>query len=121
MTTRRQQCNPHPARRSNRSHLLRGTPVAAWICMVLLFASARAQEEPLFEKLKDTFQQEYLKIGILLQTVGDYQGERSFAGSNGFSVANARVNLYGNLDDGFSYLFTTSFVSNVAILDAVVS
>lgn len=77
-----------------------------------------AQDEPMFEKLRSTFQQEYLSIGILVQTVADFQIERSFPGANGFSVANARINLFGNLDGGFSYLFTTNFVSSPAILDA---
>jgi hypothetical protein len=89
--------------------------------MMAFPVAGHAQEEPAFEQLKSTFQHEYLNIGMLVQTVADFQIERTFPGNNGFTIANARLNLFGSLDGGFGYLFTTNFATSPAILDAMVS
>ncbi len=79
---------------------------------------AAQQPEPLWERLRSTFQQEALTVGALLQIVGDAQIERSAPGPNGFSVANARFRLEGRLDGGFEYFFQTAFTQSPAVLDA---
>ncbi len=75
-------------------------------------------DEPRFKQLTETFKKEYLSIGFLLQTVGDFQPERSFVGNNGFNVANLRLKISGELDRGFGYFLQTNFVRSPAILDA---
>ncbi len=81
-------------------------------------ATAVAQDEPLLDSFQRRFKTEPLNIGLLLQVVGDFQPDRSFAGENGFSVANFRLNMRGNLDGGFGYMLQTSFTRSPAILDA---
>jgi hypothetical protein len=95
--------------------------------MILLGGAPRAaaqdeapaqDDEPLYEELVRHFKKPYLSIGALFQAVADFQAERSFAGSNGFSIANMRISLSGELDGGFGYFFQTNFVRSPAILDA---
>lgn len=88
---------------------------------VLFFAgmSVQAQDQLSsdFEQFKDQFKKEYFSVGGLLQTVGDYQFER-ITGENGFSVGNARLQVYGEFDDKFGYQLQTNFVRSSALLDA---
>ncbi len=74
--------------------------------------------EPVFEELVRTFQRDFLTVGILLQVVGDFQTERTFAGENGFTIANARVRVRGELDQGFGYFLQANLATAPAILDA---
>lgn len=83
--------------------------------------SVKAQsfgDEPLYDKLKKDFQKEYLSIGSLIQFVGDFQPERNLGGNNGFSIANLRLKVSGDLDHGFGYVIQTKFDRSPAILDA---
>lgn len=81
--------------------------------------AARAQDqESEFARLVAQFQRPYLSIGTLLQTVADFQLDRSMSGNNGFSVANFRLRLSGELDEGFGYFLQTNFAATPAILDA---
>lgn len=88
---------------------------------VLFFVgkSVQAQEQSSsdFEQFKDQFKKEYFSVGGLLQTVGDYQFER-ITGENGFSVGNARLQVYGEFDNKFGYQLQTNFVRSSALLDA---
>lgn len=97
--------------------------ISAWIFAGLALAPAPlpAQNEPKFAALKSTFQKEYLRIGMLVQWVADFQPERSFPGENGYSIANMRLNIGGTLDAGFSYFFQTNFIGGRSILDARLS
>ncbi len=92
------------------------------VLLALLLGGARpaaAQEdEPLWRQLEQTFKKDYLSIGVLLQTVADFQVERSAIGSNGFNISNFRLSLSGNLDHGFSYFLQTNFAATPTILDA---
>ncbi len=91
--------------------------VALWL--ILCFVTfARAQDEPLFNELTKTFKKDYLSLGVLFQSVADFQIERSFSGNNGFNISNMRINLSGELDNGFGYLFKTNVINSPAILDA---
>lgn len=96
---------------------------AVWAVAIGLLALPQAvwaqqDAEPSFDQLVAAFQREYLTLGILLQVVGDYQHERTFAGENGFSIANARVRVTGQLDNGFGYLVQANVAATPAILDA---
>ncbi|MBU2444062.1 MAG: OprO/OprP family phosphate-selective porin [Bacteroidetes bacterium] len=86
--------------------------------MVLTTSIGNAQEEPLFEKLQKNFQTKYFDVGFLFQGVFDHQFERTFPGNNGFSLANVRVILSGELDEGYGYYLQTNFVSARPLLDA---
>lgn len=97
-----------------------------FIVLLLVFGLSQAvwgqeqtKDEPLYTQLTETFKKEYFSIGVLLQTVGDYQPQRSFGGNNGFSIANLRLKLSGELDHGFGYLLQTNFTGSPSILDAV--
>jgi hypothetical protein len=79
-----------------------------------------AQDEPLFEKLKKDFNKEYLSIGALIQVVGDFQNERSFAGTNGFNISNFRWRIYGKMDKNLSYFLQANFIKSPAFLDAYI-
>ena len=92
------------------------------ILLFLLIGSAiDAQDEPLGEALKENFKKSYLSVGMLLQTVGDFQGERTVAGNNGFNISNFRLSLRGELDRGFAYFVQANFIASPAILDARLS
>jgi hypothetical protein len=77
-----------------------------------------AQDEGLYSELKNTFQKKYLSLGVLFQTVGDFQIERNLSGHNGFIIKNMRVKIYGELDEGIGYNLQTEFVRSPAVLDA---
>lgn len=82
---------------------------------------AKAQtfgDEPIYDQLKNDFQKDYLRIGSLIQFVGDFQPERNLGGTNGFSIANLRLKVSGELDHGFGYVVQTRFNATPAILDA---
>lgn len=83
---------------------------------------AQSTEEPLLASLQRAFKQEALSIGVVIQTVGDYQFDPDYSpGNPGFSLAAARLQVKGDLDGGFGYFFQTEFVSANPLLDARVS
>ena len=86
----------------------------------LWLGSVFAQDEPKMESLREVFQRDYLKIGFVFQFVGDFQQERT-SGFNGFSIANMRLTVQGNLDRGFGYLVRTNFINSTSVLDAKMS
>jgi hypothetical protein len=89
--------------------------------LILVFSTtclfSEDTEEPLLENLRDTFQKKYLSFGMVLQTVADFQVERSFPGNNGFNISNLRLRVYGELDKNFSYFMMANFINSVSILD----
>ena len=100
---------------------MRGTFLLAVVMLLPHAARAQEREEPLIAKLAETFRSEQLTLGVLLQTVADVQIERTLPGSSGFSIANFRLLLHGQLDDGFGYWLQANFVNSPAILDAMMS
>jgi len=89
------------------------------ITVLLLSVPVFAQEndEPLFEEFKNSFSKPYLRIGLVLQTTGNFQIERQ-AGTNGFELTNLRFKLSGKFDKGIGYAIQTSFTRSPTILDA---
>jgi hypothetical protein len=72
-----------------------------------------------FEDFRDQFKNDYFSVGALLQTVGDYQPERiGGIGNNGFSIGNARLQIFGEIDQSFGYQLQANFVKNPSVLDA---
>jgi phosphate-selective porin len=95
------------------------TQLLILIALILSFpGKVILQDEPLLEKLNNTFKKDYLSIVLLFQAVGDFQIERNIPGYNGFTIANMRINIYGELDEGFGYLFKTNLTNSPSILDA---
>ncbi len=82
---------------------------------------AQGTEEPIFDRLRETFKKDYLSVGVLLQAVADFQVERTLPTENGFSIANFRLLLQGEMDEGFGYFLQTNFAGTPAILDARMS
>jgi hypothetical protein len=81
--------------------------------------AAAQQAEPQFGELTRFLKRDYFSLGVLLQTVADVQAERTLAGENGFSVANFRLQVKGELDGRYGYLLQTNFVGSPSILDAL--
>lgn len=77
-------------------------------------------DEPVYDEFISNFKKDYLTLEMLFQVVADFQPERSFIGNNGFSLSNARLRLFGNLDDNFSYFFQASFIVSPLLLDAAI-
>ena len=94
--------------------------LVAGAILAAAFRSAGAAEtsEPLLEAFRKNLKKDYMSVGVLLQFVFDFQNERVLEGTNGFSVANARVRISGDFDRGFGYFLQTSFTSTPAVLDA---
>ncbi len=78
---------------------------------------SQEQDEPLFEDFKNAFSKQYLRIGLVLQTTGNFQIERE-DGTSGFELTNLRLKLSGKFDKGFGYAIQTSFTRSPSILDA---
>lgn len=88
--------------------------------LILLSMTLKAQDEPLYEKFKKTFKQDYLNLELLTQFAGDYRSER-VTGNNGFFIGNMMVSFSGSMDQNFSYLIRTSFIQSPAILEAALT
>ncbi len=94
------------------------TAVAAAVLTAPGLVEAQRDDEPTYQRLLAQVTQDYLRLGVLLQTVADLQIERSAPGGNGFNISNFRVALSGDLDAGFGYFLQTNFAASPAILDA---
>lgn len=87
------------------------------ISSAVVSAQGSGNDEPDFNTFREQLKKDYFSVGALLQTVGNYQPERT-SGENGFSVGNARLQVYGEFDQGFGYQLQTNFTSSVPLLDA---
>jgi len=76
--------------------------------------------DSLFNTFKSNFQKKYFSLGMQIQTIGDYQSERNLSGKNGFTLANVRLKIYGEFDEGFGYFLQTNFINSKSVLDAFV-
>jgi hypothetical protein len=94
--------------------------ISVIVTTVLLISApvfSQEKDEPLFEEFKNAFSKPYLRIGLVLQTTGNFQIERE-AGTNGFELTNLRLKLSGKFDKGIGYAIQTSFTRSPSILDA---
>lgn len=85
---------------------------------------AQAQSDDsdsLYDELRSLFQDDALSFGALLQSQAEVHWDPETQGENTFRVADARLKVYGNLDDNFSYVLQTRFTDSPAILDANIS
>lgn len=76
------------------------------------------EDEPLYEKLKEHFKQDYLSIGAWLRTDLDIQGVDETDDNDGFRVSRFRFTMSGELDFGFGYVMQVDFFRSPSILDA---
>lgn len=96
--------------------------VGGALCAMAVSSPLAAQsDEPEFGRLVESFKKPYFSVGVLIQTVADFQIERSEPGGNGFTLANARLNVGGELDGGFGYFLQANFAGSPTILDARLS
>lgn len=86
--------------------------------MICISTSVEGQNNSNFEDFQEQFKNEYFSVGVLLQTLGDYRPERIDVTRNGFSIANARLQVNGEIDNSFGYQLQTNFIKNPALLDA---
>jgi hypothetical protein len=77
-------------------------------------------EEPIYDEFIKNFKKDYFTVEMLFQAVADFQPERTIFGNNSFYLSNARLRLFGNLDDNFSYFFQGSFIVSPLLLDAAI-
>lgn len=84
-------------------------------------AQQRQSDGNLLDELKDFFKQDYLSIGVLLQSQGEFHYEPQQSGQNTFRIPNARLKVYGELDNNFSYVFQGDVSNSPALLDANIS
>jgi len=84
---------------------------------VLPVVQAAGSDEPAYDRLVETLKQDWFSVGLLLQVVGDFQHDRSLSGKDGFSIANARLNVSGELDRGFGYFLQGNFADSPTLLD----
>ena len=87
--------------------------------LIFIGSSVQAQDQSAsdFEQFQEQFKNEYFSVGGLLQTRADYQFNR-INGENGFSVGNARIQVYGEFDEKFGYQLQANFLNNKSLLDA---
>jgi len=86
--------------------------------------TAQAQSDDsdsLYDELRALFQDDALSFGALLQSQAEVHWDPERQGENTFRVADARLKVYGNLDNNFSYVLQTRFTDSPAILDANIS
>lgn len=88
---------------------------------VSLLNAQEVSQPNLIKKFQEQFQNEYLSLNMLFQTVVDYQAERTGETHNGFSVENMRLSLSGNLDERWHYQVQVNFVKAPSLLDANLS
>jgi len=96
------------------------------LVLIIFFLSINAKsfgqtEEPIYDEFIKNFKKDYFTIEMLFQAVADFQPERTIIGNNSFYLSNARLRLFGNLDDNFSYFFQGSFIVSPLLLDAAIS
>lgn len=78
-------------------------------------------EENLLEALEDLFKQDYLSIGVLLQSQGEFHYNPDLPGQNTFRVPTARLKVSGELDNNFGYVLQADVTRNPSLLDANIS
>ncbi len=85
------------------------TPISVSAALLLWFvfatpAKAQQDDEPLFGALVQMFKTKQLRLGALLQVLGDFQSERdAIEGNNGFSLPRVRMSFRGDLDHRITY------------------
>ena len=94
-----------------------------FILHIVLCLSIHAgnQGEDQVQTLQERLKHPQLSFGVLVQTVADFQSERTDGGSNGFSLATTRLLLSGAFENGFAYFVQTDFIRSPILLDARLS
>lgn len=99
------------------------------LSLVLFILPTRLQaqqnegEENLLKTLESFFKQDYLSIGVLLQSEGEFHWDPEISngqGENTFRIPTARLKVNGALDKGFSYLLQMDATDTPALLDIVI-
>lgn len=84
-------------------------------------AQQNESEDDLLETLEKFFKQDYLSLGVLLDTRGEFHYEPSTPGQNTLRVPNARLKVSGELDNNFGYVLQMDVTGSPALLDAIIS
>jgi len=98
-------------------------PLTRYLVLYLIsslsfYSVAAADDEPLWEELRQRVKSPVFNVGALLQVVGTYENDVTTTPRNGFVLANARLKVRGELDRGWGYYMQVSFIRSPAILDA---
>lgn len=103
--------------------------VSAFLCTLMmlmpsdLLAQQNEAEDDLLEALESFFKQDYLSVGVLLQSQGEFHWDPDISngqGENTFRIPTARLKVDGVLDEGFSYLLQMDATNTPSLLDVVI-
>lgn len=89
-----------------------------FLVILFPFINSFSQVEELADAYRENFKKKYFNLGILFQGYGDFQKERSDSISNGFSLANVRTIIQGELDESFGYYIQNNYMKAPSLLDA---
>ena len=88
------------------------------LIFLILLTHLNVVAQPKNEHLLQSEKEKILHWGLVVQSVADFQGERTQPGQNGFSIATVRLNARGVLGEKFGYFVQTDFTRSVPLLDA---
>lgn len=97
--------------------------LAAALLLSLLISSAQGQtnREPLADQLEGMLKTEPFRVGILLQSLGNFSLNNDyFNGGRGFRLGATRLSFQGNIDSGYFYKLQLDFRRAPSVLDAQV-
>lgn len=98
--------------------------IGFFLCSGQVFAQQNETNDDLLESLESFFKQDYLSIGVLLQSQGEFHWDPETSngqGQNTFRIPTARLKVDGMLDDNFSYLLQMDATRSPALLDMNIS
>jgi hypothetical protein len=81
---------------------------------------AQEESEPRLAQVLKVLSHEGLRLGMLLQVVGDPSIDGDDPVPASVQIAAARLRLEGDLDGGFNYKLQTNFAQSASLLDALV-
>jgi hypothetical protein len=94
--------------------------IAAATVAVPIQPLAQEESEPRLAQVLKALSHEGLRIGMLLQVVGDPSIDENDHAPASVQIAAARLRLEGDLDGGFNYKLQTNFAQSASLLDALV-
>ncbi|MCC5940408.1 MAG: hypothetical protein JJU37_02620 [Balneolaceae bacterium] len=95
--------------------------IAAILFSILTLPLFAQQQEPMADRLEERFKTDIFSLGILLQSEGYFSfNDDNFNGGRKFDIGATRLDVRGNVDNGFLYRFQLDFRRQTSVLDAQV-
>lgn len=94
---------------------------AAFLFSLITLPLFAQSQEPMADRLEDRLKSDIFNVGILLQSEGVFSfNDDNFNGGRQFDLGATRLDIRGNVDNGFLYRFQLDFRRQTSILDAQV-